>query len=515
MSLVLYNTLSQKKEKFEPHQPPQVKMYCCGPTVYDFLHVGNFRGAIFYNALRNWLEHLGYQVTFVYNYTDVDDKIIDRANKDKVSAKEISEKFIKEFETDYARLGLRKHTHNPKVSDYMKPIQDMVTELIEKKKAYSVNGEVLYSVRAFSEYGKLSHRNVDDMRSGTRVEVDEKKQDPLDFALWKPTKPGEPSWDSPWGPGRPGWHIECSAMAKALLGEQIDIHGGGLDLVFPHHENEIAQSEGCTHKSFVKYWVHNNMLNFGGAKMSKSLGNIRTGRSFMDEFHPEIFKFLILASHYRSVSDFGEASIDQSIGALARIYSALALAESFLPPPEVLSTTVSLQFVDGKSTQPPIEPKVVKEKFISFTELDQGMEKQFEAVWVKITEALNDDMGTPEVFALIFEQVRAFNSAVKWGMKANPAVQAKARSFRKFVLTLGSYFALFQLPAKAFLISLDDMLLRKMDLRRSEIDQIVKERTDARATKDFSKSDELRKKLTEMGISVSDTAEGSFWEVAK
>src|SRR6185312_13410423 len=245
MELVVYNTQTRMKEKFEPLTPGLVKMYCCGPTVYGLLHVGNFRGAIFYNFLRNWLEKIGYKVNFVYNYTDVDDKIIARAHEEKIDAKEIAEKYIHEFQTDFQRLGLRKHDHNPRVTEHMDSIKGLVTTLVEKKKAYVVNGEVLYSIKAFAGYGKLSNRNPDDMKTGIRIEVDGKKHDPLDFALCKPSKPGEPAWESTWGPGRPGWHIECSAMIKSLLGDQIDIHGGGIDLVFPHHENEIAQSEGA------------------------------------------------------------------------------------------------------------------------------------------------------------------------------------------------------------------------------------------------------------------------------
>jgi cysteinyl-tRNA synthetase len=513
----LYNTLTKKKEEFIPHEPPHVKMYCCGPTVYDLLHVGNFRGAIVYNLLRNWLEESGYKVTHVYNYTDVDDKIIDRAKRENVTATEISEKYIAEFKKDFGRLGLRKHTHNPKVSEFMTPIKDMVADLITQKKAYVVNGEVLYSIRSFDGYGKLSHRNIDEMKIGVRIEANEKKQDPLDFALWKPAKSGEPSWESPWGAGRPGWHIECSAMAKSILGEQIDIHGGGIDLVFPHHENEIAQSEGCTGKQFVKYWVHNNLLNFDGAKMSKSVGNIRTARSFMDEFHPEIFKFLILSSHYRSVSEFGENTIDLAIKGLARIYSAMAVAESYLEDSEVKETTLSPQYVSGFEVSPEIIPQDVRARLETYKSkgLDVKLEALIQQCEQKISAALNDDLGTPEVFAQFFEVVRAFNSQTRRGAKATPEIANRCRSLRLFLLKWGSLMSLFQLPAKEFLVALDDLLLQKMNLQRSTIDQLVQERTQARENKDFAKSDELRKKLTEMGISVSDLQNGSFWEVSK
>ncbi|PIS10789.1 MAG: cysteine--tRNA ligase [Bdellovibrio sp. CG10_big_fil_rev_8_21_14_0_10_47_8] len=480
--LVVYNTQTRKKEEFKPWTPGQVKMYCCGPTVYGLLHVGNFRGAIFYNLVRNWLEVQGYKVTYVYNYTDVDDKIIDQAKKEGTTASEISERYIQEFQKDFARLKLRPHDHNPKVTEYMEPIQQMVGDLVSKNKAYVSDGEVLYSIKAFDGYGKLSNRNPDDLKAGVRIEVDRKKQDPLDFALWKPSKPGEPAWESPWGPGRPGWHIECSAMAKSILGEQIDIHGGGMDLIFPHHENEIAQSEGCSGKAYVKYWLHNNMLNFSGAKMSKSLGNIKTGRAFMDEYNPEIFKYMLLSVHYRSISDFGENGIDQAVHALARIYSALALAE---------------QLITGDTKE------------------DPGFQKITSEAWAQITESLNDDFNTPESFARVFEVIRQFNAQVKRGVKPSPAVSGKALALRNFVVKFGQLMSLFQEPAREFLITLDDILLNKKKLVRADIDQLVAARAQVRAAKDFKKSDELRDQLTAMGIAVSDTPEGSEWEVAK
>lgn len=483
--LVVYNTQSRKKENFESLQPKHVKMYCCGPTVYGLLHVGNFRGAIFYNLVRNWLEHLGYQVTYVYNYTDVDDKIIELANKEQKSASEISELYIQEFEKDFGRLSLRRHDHNPKVTEYMNPITEMVSALIEKKKAYAADGEIFYSIKSFEGYGKLSNRNPDELKSGVRIELDHKKQDPLDFTLWKPAKAGEPAWDSPWGKGRPGWHIECSAMAKSILGEQIDIHGGGLDLMFPHHENEIAQSEGCTGKSYAKYWMHNNMLSFSGTKMSKSLGNIVTGRSFMDEYHPEIFKYMILSVHYRSILDFGEHGIEMAIQGLARIYSALALAES----------------LNGEAPRDQTS--------------DMSFDKIISEAWTKIEASLNDDFSTPEALGEVFAVTRQFNSQVKRGLKVSPAVSAKAVSFQKFILRFGSLMSLFQLPPREFLITLDDMLLKKKNLERAQVDQLVAQRFAARAEKDFKKSDELRDQLTQMGIAVSDLANGSEWEVVK
>lgn len=483
MSLQIYNTLSRKKEAFQSITPGEVKMYVCGPTVYNFLHVGNFRGPVFFNLVRNWLEFSGYRVTFALNFTDVDDKIIERAKQEGTSALDVSEKYIAEYKHDYLSLGLRPHDLNPKVTENMDPIRGLVADLIEHKKAYVVDGEVLYSIKAFGEYGKLSNRNTDELVAGSRVEVDQKKQSPLDFALWKPAKPGEPSWESPWGPGRPGWHIECSAMIRQIFGDQIDIHGGGSDLIFPHHENEIAQTEGVTEKTFAKYWMHNNMLNFSGAKMSKSLGNIVRLRDFVQDYHSEIYKYMILAVHYRSVSDFGEAAIDKAIRELARIYSALAVAEEFLA-------------ANGPG------PVVADEKFVA-------------GVWDKVSASLNDDFGTPEVMATFFDLIRSFNSQIKRGMKSNPAVLAKCQAFKEVFQKFGKLAALFQEPPQAFLQFLDEMLLRKMHLDKTTVQQLVSERWAAKQNKDFAKADELRKKLTDMGIAVMDTSEGSVWEVAK
>lgn len=484
MSLQIYNTESRKLETFEPLQPGKVRMYACGPTVYDFLHVGNFRGPVVLNMVRNWLEYLGYKVEYALNFTDIDDKIIQRANEKGMDSQELAENYIVEYKKDFASLGLRPHDYNPKVTESLDEIRDIISRLIEGKKAYVADGDVLYSIASFPAYGKLSGRHVEDLLAGARVEVDEKKQNPLDFTLWKGAKPGEPSWPSPWGPGRPGWHIECSAMVEKVFGDQIDIHGGGTDLIFPHHENEIAQSEGCTGKHYVKYWLHWNMLNFGNQKMSKSLGNFVTMREFLERYNSEIYKWMILSVHYRSPSDFSDEAVDRAVSNLSRIYSAMAMAESLLA---------------GAST-------VV---------VDAGFEKITTEAWNKVVSSMNDDFGTPNAVAALFEVVRQFNAQVKRGLKPNPAVQGKAQSFLNFTHKLGKMMAMFQEPAQDYLLKLDNMLLEKMNLQRAAIDALVEERTQARAAKDFAKSDELRKKLTDLGISVSDTPEGSFWEVSK
>ena len=463
-------------------------MYVCGPTVYGLLHVGNFRGPIFFNFVRNWLEKSGYKVEFAYNYTDVDDKIIDRANKEGVTAEEISEKYIGEFQKDFQALRLRPHTYNPKVTETMGPIVEIVGRLIEKKKAYVANdGEVLYSVRSFDDYGKLSKKNLDDLQSGARVDIDPKKRDPLDFALWKPAKPGEPKWSSPWCDGRPGWHIECSAMVESIFGDSVDIHGGGSDLIFPHHENEIAQSEGASGKKFARYWMHNNMLTFGDKKMSKSLGNIMTAREFLAKYDAEILKYMMLSVHYRSLSDFSEDAIGAAIHGLAKFYSALAMADRVI--------------VSGNGVAAGSPPKAFADLLASSTKA--------------ITEGLNDDFNTPEMFAAIHGAIKAFNAGYRPGQKVTPEILAMAKGFREWMAEQGKVLSLLEEDPASYLRSLDDRLLTEKGLSRSEIDGVIAERTQARATKDFKKSDELRDLLASKGIAVQDTPQGTLWEVAK
>ncbi len=485
MSLVVYNTLSKKKEEFKPLNDKNVKIYVCGPTVYDFLHIGNFRGPVFFNLVRNWLEHLGYKVTYILNYTDVDDKIINRAKKENTTQDDIANKYIAEYRKDFEILGLRPHDRNPRVTEFMDQIITTIEKLIANKKAYVVDGDVWCSVQDIPGYGKLSGKDLEGLIAGHRVEVGEKKKYPADFALWKKAKEGEPSWKSPWGNGRPGWHIECTAMSQSILGDTIDIHGGGVDLIFPHHENEIAQSEGASGKDFVKYWIHWEFLNFSEQKMSKSLGNVVTLRQFVEKFHPEIYKFMILLGHYRKKIDFSDAQVDHAISGLARIYSCLCLAS------EVLKSDVKAELLD------PEFKKV----------LDDGTKG--------ITEALNDDFGTPEVMARLFESVRAFNHYQR-GQKVTGKVKARAEVLVKWFSEYGKMMSLFQEEPHAFLHYLDDMLLKKANVKREEVDELVLARREARKAKDFTKADEVRNKLTGLHINVSDMPDGTtFWEVKK
>ncbi|MEK6624178.1 MAG: cysteine--tRNA ligase, partial [Bdellovibrionota bacterium] len=402
---VIYNTLTKNKMSFHPLDPKQVKMYVCGPTVYGLLHVGNFRGAIFFNLVRNWLETQGRKVTYVYNYTDVDDKIIAKAQSEGVSSQVISERYIAEFEKDFKRLGLHKQDYNPRVTEFIPQIVNFISELVKLEKAYVVEGEVFYDISKFPSYGKLSGKKLEELEAGHRVVVDQKKKGPHDFVLWKPSKAGEPSWDSPWSKGRPGWHIECSAMIYEILGPTIDIHGGGIDLIFPHHENEIAQGEGRTGAPYCKYWMHNNFINMNDEKMSKSLGNIVTARKFMDDYHPEILKYLILSAYYRAQVSFNEEKILQTIAALARIYSALRDAEK-------------VARASGPDNTQLAAPDFVQAMKVADT---------------KIADALNDDFNTVEMGAQIFEIVRLFNALTPVKKAKELQVQATARLFLEWV----------------------------------------------------------------------------------
>lgn len=475
MSLSVYNTLTNKKEKFVPIEPGKVKLYLCGPTVYGLLHIGNFRGPITFNLMRNWMEESGMEVNFVYNYTDIDDKIINKAIDEGVEASVISERYIAEFEKDFKRLGLTKHTHNPRVSEHMEPIIEIVQGLLDKGKAYEIDGEVFFEIKTFPDYGKLSKNKLEDLQAGQRVEVDEKKRHPGDFVLWKPSKVGEPSWDSPWGKGRPGWHIECSAMIKSLLGETIDIHGGGIDLIFPHHECEIAQGEGCSDKTYCNYWIHNNFINMGDEKMSKSLGNIISGREFMDHYHPEILKYAFLSAHYRSVLSVSNDKILQTVSALNRIYSSLLLANE----------TIESVDQDGVA--------------------DAGFTKKLDLLTGKITKALNDDFNTADFISFIFEGVRTFNALGFANKKKRNAVhKANSIYFRDWLSKYGKLGALFNEEPKQFLEELDEMLIRLRDIDKSAVEVLVTKRNEAREAKNWDDADKYRVELESLGIELFD-----------
>lgn len=483
MKQLIYNTLSGQKEEFKPITQNILKMYLCGPTVYDYLHIGNFRGAIVFNLIRNWFESCGYEVEFAYNYTDVDDKIIKRANEEGVECSDITEKYIKEFETDFKNLGLRAHDHNPRVTDYIPEIIEMVEGIIQNKSAYVVDGEVFYDISSKADYGKLSKKKLDELNAGERVEVDTKKKNPFDFVLWKPAKPGEPAWDSPWGKGRPGWHIECSAMVRALFGETIDIHGGGIDLIFPHHENEIAQSEACNCEKYCNYWVHNEFINFGAQKMSKSLGNVITGRNFMEKYHPEILKYLYLSAHYRTQMAITDDKLLQTMTALNRIYTALSVAQETL---------------DKVS-----EPAIVDDKF------DKVLAEYDE----KIHKALSDDFNTAEMISYIFEVTRAFNAlGIGNKPKRNTNQKGQAAGYLLWMKKYGEMSALFNEEPTEMLARIDEILIEMRDIDISLVKELVAKRIKAREDKNWELADQVRDELQAIGVELFDgSAKG--WRV--
>lgn len=481
----IYSTLSKKIEDFTPTEEGKVKMYVCGPTVYDLLHIGNFRGPIFFNLVRNWFEKIGYDVTYAYNYTDVDDKIINRANDEGVTATDISEKYIKEFEKDFSRLKLTKHDHNPKVTEFIPQIVKFVADLVENGSAYVVDGEVFYSIDNFKEYGKLSGKKLDELEAGSRVEVDSRKKNPMDFVLWKPAKEGEPYWESPWGNGRPGWHIECSVMNQSIFGDTIDIHGGGIDLIFPHHENEIAQSEARNCKCFSKYWMHNEFINLKDQKMSKSLGNVIKGRDFLDEFGPEVMKYLMLSTHYRSNMNINDDKIKDTMSGLNRIYQSLLNADTVLEG-------------DFSFNEKVVNPKIKTE-----------IEKQNPI----IANSLNDDFNTVGALAGIYEVVRLFNGLNLHKKKINEASYSTAKYFSDWIRDFGKLMSLFNEEPLQLIGKLQEIAIKKRDIDVAKVESLVAAREQARADKDWGKADEVRDELDALGIELQDGVAGKAWSV--
>ena len=464
----IYNTLTRKKEDFVPLEEGKVRMYVCGPTVYNFIHIGNARPMIVFDTVRRYLEAKGYDVNFVSNFTDVDDKIIKKANEEGVSAEEISQRYIAECKKDMAGMNIKPATTHPLATQEIDGMIDMISTLIEKGYAYAVNGTVYYRTRKFAEYGKLSHKNIDELEGGKRsllVSGKDEKEDPLDFVLWKPKKEGEPYWESPWGQGRPGWHIECSVMSKKYLGEKIDIHAGGEDLIFPHHENEIAQSEACNDKEFAHYWMHNGFLNINNVKMSKSLGNFFTVREIAEKYDLQVLRFFMLSAHYRSPLNFSAELMEASRNGLERILTAIDRLR-----------TLNLQ---GDTC----------------TEEENEQIKSFDALVAKYEAAMEDDFNTADAISAIFEMVKAANIHV---------TENSTAAFRDQVLSE--------------IIKLCDVLgiktEKKEELLDDEIQTLIDERQAARKAKNFARADEIRDELLAKGIILKDTREGVKWSRA-
>ncbi|CCZ32922.1 cysteine--tRNA ligase [Firmicutes bacterium CAG:646] len=466
----LYNTLTKQKEEFIPLEEGKVKMYVCGPTVYNFIHIGNARPMIVFDTARRYMEYKGYEVNFVSNFTDVDDKIIKKSVEEGVSAEKISQRYIKECKKDMADMNVREATTHPLATQEIDGMIDMIQTLIDKGYAYDVNGTVYFRTRKFEEYGKLSHKNLDDLRSGERsllVSGEDQKEDALDFVLWKPKKEGEPFWVSPWGEGRPGWHIECSVMAKKYLGEEIDIHAGGEDLIFPHHENEIAQSECCNGKIFARYWLHNGFLNIDNRKMSKSLGNFFTVREIGEQYDLQVLRFFMLSAHYRSPINFSREIMESSKSALERIVTAVSNLKH-------LSETAG---VDQASEQ------------------ETALLEEMKTYRKKLEDAMDDDLNTADAISAIFELVKFANT------------HGGETSSREFVERV-----------RKEIIELSDILGLIVEKEEENLDdaieKLIQERQAARKARDFKRADEIRDELLAQGIILEDTREGVKWKRA-
>ncbi len=489
MSLKIHNTLTGKVEEFVPINPPKVLIYTCGVTVYDDSHVGHGRSLIVFDTFRRFLEHLGYQVKFVRNFTDVDDKIINRAREECTDFMTIANRYIASYYRDMEAIRVRPADVEPRVTEHMQEIIEVIQRLIEKGYAYESEGDVYFSVRSFKDYGKLSKRSPEEMEAGARVEPSEKKRDPLDFALWKAAKAGEPSWDSPWGKGRPGWHTECVAMVFKHLGETIDIHGGGLDLVFPHHENEIAQAEAITGRPFARYWMHNGLVTVGGQKMSKSLGNYVTLKEIYTKYHPDILRLLVLFTHYRSPLDFSWDKMEETQRAYERLKGAI---EDY----EVLK---ALKTVPGDGGAHPLYDKV----------------KEVEEA---VSEALSDDFNTPEalshIFSLVSELGKIKNRTYSAGEITDSELSAYEFASKRLLGLLKKFFGLMEdlYPECEVKRVVERELEAGEVLDTKLVELLIEVRTLARKEKQFRIADFIRDKLKELGIELEDTPSGTRWK---
>ena len=466
----VFNTLTKKKEEFVPLEEGKVRMYVCGPTVYNYIHIGNARPMIVFDTVRRYFEYKGYDINYVSNFTDVDDKIIKKAIEEQVSAQEISQRYIAECKKDMAGMNVKPATKHPLATEEICGMVEMISELIEKGYAYEKNGTVYFSTRKFKDYGKLSHKNLDDLRSGGRsllVSGEDEKEDPLDFVLWKPKKEGEPFWKSPWSDGRPGWHIECSVMSRKYLGEQIDIHAGGEDLIFPHHENEIAQSEAANGKEFARYWMHNAFLNIDNRKMSKSLGNFRTVREISEQYDLQVLRFFMLSAHYRSPLNFSAELMEASKNGLERILNATDNLKHLI-------ASVAAEEMSAEEKE-------------AFSKTDAYVE-EFE-------KAMDDDFNTADAIAAIFELVKYANTTA-----TAESSKEYLRGLLDRIVKLGDVLGM--------------ILDKKEELLDADIEKLIEERQAARKAKDFARADAIRDELLEKGIILKDTREGVQWKKA-
>lgn len=481
----LYNTLSRKKEVFEPLDPPRVTMYVCGITAYDEAHLGHARAAVVFDVLYRFLKFLGYEVTYVRNYTDIDDKIINRSQKEGIPWYEIAERYIREYQEEMATLKVLPPTHEPRATEHIPEMISLVERLIEVGVAYESEGEVYFAVEKFPGYGKLSGRRLSELVAGARVEVSEKKKNPLDFALWKASKPNEPAWESPWGPGRPGWHLECSAMSIKYCGETLDIHGGGLDLIFPHHENEIAQSEAATGKTFVRYFVHNGLITVNGEKMAKSLGNYVSVKDMLARYHPETIRLFLLTKHYRSPLDYTEKGIRDAEKALYGLYESLYFLKKVAPKRE-----------GGLSK--------------SGEKLAKALEEFRERFLMALAEDLNTAEALAETFTLISEVNRFLPAARQASSEEAALAQKVIESLRQLT---GDLLGIGTEDPEAFIEKERERKIQLKGLDRELIEKRLSEREAARKNKDFKTADRIREELAAQGLTLRDTPWGTFWMV--
>ncbi len=485
MALRIYNTMKAEKELFVPRVPGKAGMYVCGVTVYDFCHIGHARAGIVFDMIFRYLRFSGYDVTYVRNYTDIDDKIINRANEEGTDYRTIADRYIAAFDKDMDRLGMLRPTLEPKATDHIDDIITIIQQLIENGHAYAVDGDVYFAVQTFPDYLRLSKRNLEDMQAGARVDLDERKKNPMDFALWKSSKPGDPWWQSPWGQGRPGWHIECSAMSMRFLGPSFDIHGGGKDLVFPHHENEIAQSECANGCQFVKYWLHNGFVNINSEKMSKSLGNFFTIREVLDLFDPETLRFFILQAHYRSPLDYSDQNLREARTGLTRIYEALSA-------------------LDAALTNPPASQAkpASAEEFIS----------KLDSLMPRFQEAMDDDFNTAQAIGVLFDLIRTLNRLLSEGGGNSSYCRAALEKLKQDMGQIGTVLGLFQTTPARWLADRAAEKADNLAITPAEIEQLIAERTQARQEKNFKRSDEIRDHLLANDIQLIDTPQGTSWK---
>ena len=494
MTIRIHNTLTGKKEEFISLYEKKAGMYVCGVTVYDLCHIGHARSAIVFDTIYRYFRYRGYDVTFVRNFTDIDDKIIKRANEEGVDYKTVAEKYIGEFDVDMGALGLEKPSVEPRATEHIPDMIRLISALIQKGFAYRSNGDVLFSVEKFKDYGKLSKRNIEEMQAGARVEIDEKKENPLDFALWKASKPGEPYWESPWGKGRPGWHIECSVMSQKYLGETFDIHGGGRDLIFPHHENEIAQSEAASGKPFARYWIHNGFVNINKEKMSKSLGNILTIKEILKDWHPEVLRLFFLSHHYRSPVDYSEDSFLEARSGLDRFY-------------------MTLKSVKDEIARIP-SPSTGEDKGGGHVHIPSECRKAIESFQIRFEEAMDDDFNAAQALGYFYDLQTHLNSllTLSKGKPTEEIISLLKTGLDHFSKT-GWVFGLFREEPGDYLARQRKDGLRRLNLTEEEIKRSIEERNLARKEKNWKRADEIRNDLLSKGIVLEDTSTGTEWKI--